>query len=83
MSEPTPIRKVEKESHPHVIEILETLLAEARRGEIRQIAYIVDYATAYRIGQAGAGDKMQLLGEVTMLVADITQTINEERHPTK
>ena len=81
--DPIPLRKVERVPHAGVVEMLETLLVEAKDGRINQFAYIVDYATAYRQGEVGKGDKMQLLGEAVCLVIGMALNIRETAKDSK
>ena len=61
-----------------VIEMLEGLMAEARRGIIRQFAYVAIRAnTDYRTGFGGDGRMLAILGAVAVLQNDIAHELAE------
>ena len=81
--DPVTLKIARPEPRPEVVEKLEMLLAEAKDGSIRQFFYVVDYATQYRTGQVGKGDKMQLIGEVVFGVVGAVLEMHDTAAPTK
>lgn len=78
MSDGSNIVVLPSEPEPAVIERLERLLEEARRGELIGLAYAADYRTEFEGTFVGRKVNLSIIGELRLVEARLVEAIREE-----
>lgn len=82
MKQPTPLKVAQKKPSVELVKALEILLAQANTGEIKGIAYAIQYDnddTVHGWATSNVWNMTRFVGELHNLMTDLSTRVNEDR----